>query len=135
MSEAVKKNRRQFGVMTFGDIRHYRLPIPAYVSILHRIGGVFLFFFLPFILFLLDESLTSEISFDYMKGFVSHWFAKLIILGLAWSYLHHFCAGVRHMFMDFHVGLEKQTARKSSVIVLIVSLLLTVGVAWKLFGA
>lgn len=135
MSDAVKKNRRQFGVMTFADIAHYRLPISAFVSIFHRVSGAFLFFFLPFILFLLDRSLISDYSFNNMKEFVSHWFVKLIILGLAWAYLHHFCAGMRHMLMDFHVGLEKDTARKTSISVFVVSLLLTAGVAWKLFGA
>lgn len=135
MSEAVKKNRRQFGVMTFADIAHYRMPVNAYVSIFHRISGVILFIFLPFILFILDKSLMSEISFNELKGFVSHWFVKLIILGLSWAYLHHFCAGLRHMLMDFHVGLDKSAARKTSITVFVISLLLTAGVAWKLFGA
>lgn len=135
MSEAVKKTRRQFGVMTFADIAHYRLPASAYVSVFHRASGAFLFFFLPFLLFILDKSLVSEISFDYLKGFVSHWFVKLIILGLSWAYLHHFCAGLRHMLMDFHVGLNKDTGRKTSITVFVISLLLTASVAWKLFGA
>lgn len=134
MSEAVKKNRRRFGVMTFADTRHYRLPVTAYVSLFHRISGAFLFFFLPFILYLLDSSLTSEGTFNALKDFASHWFVKLIILGLSWAYLHHFCAGLRHMQMDFHVGLDKPTARKTSVAVFVVSLLLTLGVAVKLFG-
>jgi succinate dehydrogenase / fumarate reductase cytochrome b subunit len=135
MSEAVNKNRKRFGVMTFADIRHYALPLPAYLSILHRIGGVFIFVLLPFLIYLLDKSLVSELSFKELTGFTSGWFVKLIILGLSWSYLHHFCAGIRHMFMDFHVGLDKSAARKSTVIVFIVSLVLTAGVAWKLFGA
>ncbi len=140
MSEAINKPRRQtsgrqIGAMTFAQIRHYRLPIAAYVSIFHRISGAFLFFFLPFMLYLLDKSLMSEYSFEYLKGFASHWFVKLIILGLAWGYLHHFCAGLRHMQLDFHIGLDKTTARKTSIAVFVVSLLLTAGIAWKLFGA
>lgn len=133
--EAVNKNRKRFGVMTFADIRHYRLPMPAYLSILHRIGGVFLFVSLPFLLYLLDKSLASEISFAELQGLASGWCVKLIILVLSWAYLHHFCAGIRHMFMDFHVGLDKPVARKTTVVVFIISLLLTIGVAVKLFGA
>lgn len=134
MSEAVKKNRRQFGVMTFADTVHYRLPLAGIVSILHRISGMLMFLLLPFILFLLDKSLTSEISFEYFKGYTSHWLVKLAILALSWAYLHHFCAGVRHLLMDLHMGLDKDSARKSAVGVFAVSVPLAALVALKLFG-
>lgn len=135
MSEPEKNNRRQFGPMTFAQAISYRLPLAAKVSILHRGSGLLLVILLPFVLYLLDLSLTSEISFDYMKGFASHGFVKLVILALAWGYLHHFCAGIRHLLMDFHVGVTKEAGRKSSGVVLAVSLTLTVLVALKLFGA
>lgn len=135
MSEAVKKNRQKFGVMRFADIQHYRLPLPAYVSILHRASGMLMFLLLPFVLYLLEKSLTSEISFEYFKGFTSHWFAKLVILALVWAFLHHLCAGIRHMLLDVHVGLDKPTARKTSAAVFFISLPLTALVALKLFGA
>ncbi|HJV74563.1 MAG TPA: succinate dehydrogenase, cytochrome b556 subunit [Noviherbaspirillum sp.] len=135
MSEAVKKSRRQFGAMTFADTVHYRLPLAGIVSILHRISGILMFMLLPFVLFLLDKSLTSEISFEYFKGYTSHWFVKLLILALSWAYLHHFCAGIRHLFMDLHMGLSKDSGRKSAVGVFAVSLPLAALVALKLFGA
>ena len=135
MSEAVKKERRQFGVMSFAQAVQYRLPLAGFVSIFHRVSGALMFLLLPFILFLLDKSLTSEISFEYLKGFTSHWFVKLVLLALAWGFLHHFCAGVRHLLMDVHMGLDKDSARKSAVGVFAVSLSLTALVALKLFGA
>lgn len=135
MSEPEKNNRRQFGQMTFAQALSYRLPLAAKVSILHRGSGALIFILLPFILYLLDQSLTSEISFDYLKGFASHGFVKLVILALSWAYLHHFCAGVRHLFADFHVGVSKEGGRKSATAVLAVSLPLTLLVALKLFGA
>lgn len=134
MSEAVKKNQRRYGVMTFAQAIQYRLPLAGVVSILHRASGAFMFLLLPFILYLLNQSLISEISFEYFKGFTSHWFVKLIILGLVWSYLHHFSAGIRHLFMDFHIGLDKESGRKSATGVLAVSLLLSAAVGLKLFG-
>jgi succinate dehydrogenase / fumarate reductase, cytochrome b subunit len=134
MSEALKKSRRQFNVMTFSQVGNYRLPLAAYVSILHRVSGAAMFLLLPFVLYLLDKSLTSEISFEYLRGFTSNWFVKLVILGLVWSYLHHFAAGVRHLFMDLHVGVDKDSGRKTSVAVFAVSLPLTLLVALKLFG-
>lgn len=135
MPEAVSKNRPKYGVMRFADIANVRLPLPAYVSILHRISGAIMVVLLPFILYLLDQSLTSELSFEQFSSFTSHWFVKIIILGVVWAYLHHFCAGFRHLQMDFHMGLDLPTARKTSMAVLVVSLVLTALVALKLFGA
>jgi succinate dehydrogenase / fumarate reductase, cytochrome b subunit len=135
MSEAVKKNRRQYGVMSFAQTVHYRLPLAGIVSILHRVSGMLMFLLIPFVLYLLDKSLTSEISFEYLKGFTSNWFVKLVILALVWSYLHHFSAGVRHLLMDMHMGLDKDSGRKSAVAVFAISLPLTALVALKLFGA
>lgn len=135
MSEAVKKDRRQFGVMSFAQTVHYRLPLAGIVSILHRVSGLLMFLLLPFVLYMLEKSLTSEISFEYFKGYTSHVLVKLAILALVWSYLHHFCAGVRHLLMDLHMGLEKDSARKSAVSVFAISIPLAALVALKLFGA
>ncbi len=135
MSEAVKKDRRQYGVMSFAQTIHYRLPLAGVVSILHRLSGLLMFVLLPFILYMLDKSLTSEISFEYFKGYTSHFLVKLAILALVWAYLHHLCAGIRHLLMDVHVGLDKDSARKSAVGVFAVSLPLAALVALKLFGA
>jgi succinate dehydrogenase / fumarate reductase cytochrome b subunit len=133
MSDAPK--RPEFRNIHVTQIAGYRLPLAGLVSILHRISGLFLFLMLPFILYLLEQSLTSETTFAYLKGLTEGWFVKLIILGLSWSYLHHFCAGVRHLVMDMHIGLDKDSARKSSATVLTVSLVLTALVALKLLGA
>jgi succinate dehydrogenase / fumarate reductase cytochrome b subunit len=135
MSEAVAKNRRQFRNIHVTQIMKYRLPLAGIISILHRVSGALMFLLLPFVLYLLDKSLLSEISFEYLKGIASHWFVKLVILALAWAYLHHFAAGIRHLLMDVHMGLDKDSARKSSVAVFAVSLPLTAVVALKLFGA
>lgn len=135
MADSVQDNRRQFRNINITDIARYRLPAAGFLSILHRVSGALMFVLLPFVLLLLDKSLTSEISFDYFKGLVSGWFVKLIILALAWAYLHHFCAGVRHLLMDVHMGLDKQSAARSALAVFAVSLPLTALVALKLFGA
>jgi succinate dehydrogenase / fumarate reductase cytochrome b subunit len=135
MSEAVEKNRREFRNIHVTQIVKYRLPLAGMISILHRVSGALMFLLLPFVLYLLDKSLLSEISFDYLRGIVSHWFVKLVILALAWAYLHHFSAGIRHLLMDVHVGVDKDSGRKSSIVVFAVSLPLTALVALKLFGA
>jgi succinate dehydrogenase / fumarate reductase cytochrome b subunit len=126
---------RRFTNIHVLQIIRYRLPAAGMVSILHRVSGAMMFLLLPFILYLFDLSITSEISFDSLKGFTSHWFVKLLILAVSWGYLHHFCGGIRHLIMDAHIGLSKEEARKSAHMVFLVSVPLTLLVALKLFGA
>jgi succinate dehydrogenase / fumarate reductase cytochrome b subunit len=104
------------------------------VSILHRISGAALFLLLPFILYLFDQSLASELSFMQFQAFTDHFLVKLVCLGLIWSFLHHFCAGIRYLLLDLEIGVEKIAANQSAIIVLIVSLALTAVVGAKLFG-
>jgi len=137
MAEAVKKPRPEFRNIGIGQIlTAYRLPLAGRVSILHRLSGGLLFVFLPFLLYLFDQSLTSELSFDVFKGFLSNIIVKIITLVLAWAFLFHFCAGVRHLFMDTsHSLTTKEKGKQTSIIVLVVSSLLTIAFALKLFGA
>ncbi|NGZ85348.1 succinate dehydrogenase, cytochrome b556 subunit [Duganella aceris] len=138
MSEAVrevpKKERPEFRNIHVTELSNYRMPLASIVSILHRISGFLIFGLLPFVLYLLQESLRSEISFAHYQGFITYPLVKLIILALVWGYMQHFCAGVRHLIMDMHIGLDKDSARQSSAAVLAVSLTLTALVALKLFG-
>jgi succinate dehydrogenase / fumarate reductase cytochrome b subunit len=112
-------------------LNQIRLPLPGIVSILHRISGAGLFLLLPFLLFLLDRSLGSPESFETFSAVVGNPLVKLLLFGLLWAYLHHFCAGIRFLLLDVHKGVELEAARKSSRVVLIVSIALTfvIGVA------
>jgi succinate dehydrogenase / fumarate reductase, cytochrome b subunit len=138
MSEAVKevpkKERPQFRNIHVTDLMNYRLPPAGIVSILHRISGAAMFLLLPFVLYLLQLSISSEMTFARFAGILEHPLAKLVLLGLIWSYLQHFCAGVRHLFMDIHWGIEKDSSRQSAVSVIAVTLVLTVLCGLKLFG-
>lgn len=137
MSETVRKPRPEYRNIGFGDITlKYRMPLAARVSILHRVSGALLFLFLPFLLYLFDQSLTSELSFEVFKAFLSNVIVKLIVLALSWAFLFHFCAGIRHLMMDMnHDAVSKERGKKTSVVVFAVSTLLTIAVALKLFGA
>ncbi|NKJ47983.1 succinate dehydrogenase, cytochrome b556 subunit [Burkholderia sp. SG-MS1] len=137
MAEAVKKPRPEFRNIGIGQIlTAYRLPLAGRVSILHRVSGGLLFVFLPFLLYLFDQSLTSELSFEVFKGFLSNIIVKLITLVLAWAFLFHFCAGVRHLVMDTnHNAVTKEKGKSTSIVVIVVSSLLTLAFAAKLFGA
>ena len=100
-------------------------PLPAVMSILHRVSGVFLFLFLALLLWLLQESLASPASFDNMRAVASHPVMKLLIIVMVWSYLHHLFAGLRHLAFDLHIGGELGVARATSAAVIVASLALT----------
>lgn len=137
MTDAVRKPRPEYRNIGFGGITmNYRLPLAAKLSILHRVSGALLFLFLPFLLFLFDQSLTSELSFEVFKAFLSNIVVKLIVLVLSWAFFHHFCAGIRHLLMDVnHDAVSKEGGKRTAVVVFVVSIALTIAMALKLFGA
>jgi succinate dehydrogenase / fumarate reductase cytochrome b subunit len=116
------------------DLFAIRQPLAAVVSILHRISGALLFLVgIPVLLWGVQASLESPETFAHYKAVAAHPFAKLVGLALAWAYLHHLLAGVRHLVLDLHVGLDLQSARRSAAIVFVLALLLTLIVAVRLW--
>jgi len=109
-----------------------RMPVSARLSILHRVSGALMFAALVWLLWMLDRSLSSEAAFEKIKHYAGLWPVKLALLGLVWAYCHHFCAGIRHIFLDLEKGIEKETALLTSWISFAVSLLLTALLGWKL---
>lgn len=129
------------GTMRLVDAMKYRLPLAGVVSILHRISGTIMFVLLPFIVWMFDTSVTSEISYESFTsafvagiGFVPGWLVKLAVLALIWAFLHHFVAGIRHLWMDMTHSVTKELGHMSAVSTLISSLALTVALGAKLFG-
>jgi succinate dehydrogenase / fumarate reductase, cytochrome b subunit len=123
------------------QLASYRLPPAGIVSILHRVSGAMLFLLLPFIIWMFDASVTSEVSYEsFTSAFVAGigvlpgWFIKLVALGLIWAYLHHFIAGVRHLYMDMTHSVTKEFGKSSALATLGLSVLLTVLLGAKLFG-
>ncbi len=110
------------------NLLRIRLPVPALISIMHRASGAVLFLLLPLLLTLFEASLESHKTFLRFKVVFSHWAIKLILIGLVWAYLHHLCAGIRHLALDMHYGMELATARASSWAVLAISMILTLAV-------
>lgn len=127
--------------MRLVDAVKYRLPVAGVVSILHRASGLLMFMLLPFIIWLFDNSLSSEISYDtFTSAFVAGigvlpaWFVKLVVLALIWAFLHHAIAGVRHVWMDMTHSVTKEQGRSSAIVTLVSSIALTVLLGAKLFG-
>ncbi len=141
MTELTKKRPEFRNINAFKDLTTYRLPPAGWVSILHRASGALMFLLMPFIIWMFDTSLSSELSYGSFTaafsagiGFVPGWFVKLVVLALMWAYLHHFIAGVRHLYMDMTHSVTKEFGKSSAVVTLVLSIGLTVVLGAKLFG-
>jgi succinate dehydrogenase / fumarate reductase cytochrome b subunit len=110
-----------------------RLPLPGWVSILHRISGLLLFLAVLWLLFMLERSLASEAGFESVRRYAGLPLVKISLLVLIWAYCHHFCAGIRFLFLDLDKGADLASARLTSVIVLVASLALTAWLGYKLW--
>ncbi len=139
---AVKTPKREFrNINAFTDLPSYRLPAAGWVSILHRVSGVLMFVLLPFIIWLFDTSVSSEYSyaklvkaFNVGVGFAPGWFFKLVAVAIIWAFLHHFIAGLRHLWMDVNHAVTKEFGSASALVTLGLSLVLTAALTAKVFG-
>lgn len=127
MTELTKQRPKFLNLMAI------KLPLPGVASILHRVSGIGLFLMLPLLIWMLDLSLKSADTYSTLVTVTGHPLVKLILIGLLWAFLHHFCMGIRILLIDIHVGVEKAAARKSTVAVLAVSLLMTLILGAKLW--
>ena len=141
MTDTAKKRPEFRNINALTDLPSYRLPAAGIVSILHRISGVLMFVLMPFIIWMFDTSVSSEISFGRFTaaftvgiGFVPGVVIKLITLALIWAYLHHLIAGLRHVYMDVNHAVSKEFGRSSALFTLALSLGLTAVLGAKLFG-
>lgn len=116
----------------FLDLLAIRQPLAAIVSILHRISGALLFLALPALIAMFGLSLESPAGFERAGQLMRQPMIGIPLFGLAWAYLHHFCAGIRFLLLDMHIGLDKAGARRSAVAVLAISLGLTALLTAKL---
>jgi succinate dehydrogenase / fumarate reductase cytochrome b subunit len=142
LKSSPRAKRPEFrNINAFADLPTYRLPGAGWVSILHRVSGAIMFILMPFIIWMFDTSISSEISFAKFSSafnvglwFVPGWFMKLVALTLIWAYLHHFIAGLRHLWMDVNHAVSKEFGKSSAIFTLSLGSLLTLILALKLFG-
>ena len=130
MAHAMNKKKRP----VYLNLVRIKLPLPGFVSILHRVSGTLLFLLLlVFGVAWFAQSLESAAGFAALTQTLSAPFFKLILLGALWAYLHHFCAGIRYLFLDLDKGVDLASARLSSWLVLAASLAATAFFGWKLW--
>jgi succinate dehydrogenase / fumarate reductase cytochrome b subunit len=114
-------------------LHQIKLPLPGFVSVLHRISGLILFCALPLLLLMLQYSLSSIETYTQLFSLLDNPLLKLMLLGLVWAFMHHFCAGLRYLAIDMHLVHDLAQARNSSKVVMVVSLALTVLMGVKLW--
>lgn len=135
MSDSASKPRPQFRNISVPQILSYHLPLAGKSSIMHRVSGALLFLCIPLVILpLFALSVGSPESFASIQSWVANPLCKLVLLALIWGYLHHFCAGIRYLVLDLHIGNDKHTAQKTAGVVFGVSLALTLVFGLKLFG-
>ncbi|MDD5325032.1 MAG: succinate dehydrogenase, cytochrome b556 subunit [Polaromonas sp.] len=143
LASTERAKRPEFrNINAFKDLTTYRLPFAGLVSILHRISGAIMFFLMPLIIWMFDTSISSEVSFEKFKAAFNVgmlglpgavW--KLATLALIWAFLHHFIAGLRHLWMDTsHEAVNLKFGKSSAIFTLAVSIGLTLILGAKLFG-
>lgn len=116
------------------NLTRIRMPMPSVVSFLHRVtGALMLVFGIPLLLAGVDASLASPDTYASLRATLAQPIAKLLLVVLAWAFFHHLCAGIRHLLLDLHTGIELGPARRSSVVVFVVSFALTLAVGAKLW--
>jgi len=110
------------------------LPLPGWVSILHRVSGALLVAALPLGVWVLSMSLADQAGFQRIADWIANPLARLVLLGLIWAFAHHLFAGVRHLALDAHWGTDLKPARQTSLAVMLASGLFTLLAAWRLFA-
>lgn len=128
MSSTVARKRPKYL-----NLLKIRLPVAGIISIMHRASGAVLFLLIPLLLYLFQMSLQSGMTFMEFQEIVRRPLVKLILLGLLWGYLHHLFAGLRHLFLDLHIGISLETARLTSIVVLVAGIVLTLLVGVRLW--
>lgn len=113
----------------FFSIWRLHLPLPAWVSILHRASGVLLFLALPLALYLLARSLASAQGYAQVQDWLAAPPARLLAFLLLWAGLHHLLAGLRHLAQDLGLGLAWPAARRSAALVMLLALVLSLSLA------
>ncbi len=111
-----------------------RMPLPSVVSILHRASGALLFLIgIPLLLCVVQRALASPDAWAQMRATLDAPLAKVVAIVLAWAFVHHLFAGIRHLLLDAHVGVELPAARQSAAVAMVLAIVVTLAIAVRLW--
>jgi succinate dehydrogenase / fumarate reductase cytochrome b subunit len=106
------------------DLTSFNFPLPAIISILHRITGVAMFIGVAFLLWALDRSLSGPAGFNQVTQILEGFFAKLIAWSIVSALLYHLVAGIKHLLMDLGIGETLESGVRNARLTLIISAVL-----------
>lgn len=101
----------------------FRWPITALVSITHRISGVALYGGILILLWMLQESLASEQSFNALRDVVMDPICKTILWLVLAALAYHTVMGIRHLIMDFGIGESLEGGRRGAAMAIVVAVI------------
>lgn len=104
----------------------YRLPMLAWLSILHRMTGVFLSMAVILFPVWLWMIAAGEDSYACVHAILNAWYGQLFLFAISFSLIYHALNGIRHLVWDMGLNLEVSAAEKSGYLVIVLTLLLTV---------
>ena len=107
-----------------------RLPTTGIVSFAHRVSGALLFLAIPFSVYLVERSVASAQGFEETVRLLQQPLVQLILLLLLWALVHHFLAGIRYLFLDFDIGIDKASSTLTAWSVLIIELVIVALTIW-----
>ena len=110
----------------FLNLFQFRFPIAAVMSVGHRASGVLMVLALPFLVYILDISLQGEQGFAAAQATLQNGLVKLLLFLMLWALLHHLLAGIRFLFIDFDIGVDKESGRRSAIAVMIAAPILAI---------
>lgn len=110
----------------FLDLTRIKMPVGAVVSIAHRISGILLVLLIPLMIYALDLSLASESGFEQVTTLFDSTIIRLVAWIGLWAIIHHVLAGIRFLLLDAEIGIELQAARRSALVVNIISAIVLV---------
>ena len=102
----------------FLNLFQIRLPVQGIASIAHRISGILLFLFIPFVLSLLMHASSNKEGYAWVLGIINMSVLMPVFFLIAWAFWHHLFAGIRHLMLDLELGVEKQSSRISALLVI-----------------
>jgi succinate dehydrogenase / fumarate reductase cytochrome b subunit len=113
----------------------YRLPLPAIMSISHRMTGIILSSGTLMLTLYLVALANGPESFALAQKVIAHPIGMLVLFGYSVALFYHGCNGVRHLFWDALIGLNIPAIYKSGQVVLVLAIVLTAGLWGLIFSA
>ena len=108
-----------------------RLPTTGIISFAHRVSGFLLFLAIPFSIYVLDLSVTSSQGYQESLQLLQQPLVQIVLLLLVWALLHHFLAGIRYLFLDFDIAIDKAGSNRTAWIVIVAELGIMAACVWS----